>query len=562
MNQTTSDPAKTPTNLVHPLRDTFESLDGSDIFAATLRGRGLYSTTQFVLRLSPRVHELVDALTTGETEGHDPSELNEAYSTYLHETIHWWQHAGSTSGLFLSLCYPAQCLANITHLREVVRLIGPKKSLKEWAENALKGGMSPNEPALIEANIVVNNTVDKEFYKRFTLKPMSAPSLSDDPYFESVGHSYALAYANTLQALIDSCGFEHGSLPNPDDWIAPLDQLRNAKHEGFYHGSPIRRARIGVYEIYEGQARLSQLQFLQSVGGAETCQFYRDNGYFASVYVSAFDEFLRLTELEWPERIDDPLMNIFLLVCDLAINPTRGIPFAIASFEDLLIDLDPGARFTRLSSVIKDNNTLQTAIIERSREEYISVSKALTEACGYDHPLAALEAISEFMISDKGAQQLMKEWETFEFLESNLPLRVFVAHFLSFSRDKLAHPEFFCWPGAYMGGAQILDVHQKSFERHLSLFSDRGDNDGVFPRAFPDRKREAIQKLLNVFFASTLLYDLTRQWILEDGSFRYDFGWLTGRSDNADLVDWAKKAFESTYGVNPDNFDILAGSKP
>jgi hypothetical protein len=36
---------------------------------------------------------------------------------------------------------------------------------------------------------------------------------------------------------------------------------------------------------------------------------------------------------------------LFLLICDLSINPTRGFPLDIEMFEDLIVDIDPGARF-------------------------------------------------------------------------------------------------------------------------------------------------------------------------------------------------------------------------
>ena len=103
-------------------------------FPAILNARVLYSITQFVMRLSPKIHELVQALGNGETEGYDLDEQLSAYLTYVHQTIHRWQHVGFTAGLILSLCYPAQCVSNIEHLRGAVRLIGPKKSLKTWAK--------------------------------------------------------------------------------------------------------------------------------------------------------------------------------------------------------------------------------------------------------------------------------------------------------------------------------------------------------------------------------------------------------------------------------------------
>src|ERR1700686_3918424 len=94
-------------------------LEAPATFAACLNAHGLYNTLQFVLRLSPRVHELLDAVPSGVyAAGEIDAETIQAYSTYLHETVHWWQHMGSTTGLIFSLCYPSQSHANGEHLRE------------------------------------------------------------------------------------------------------------------------------------------------------------------------------------------------------------------------------------------------------------------------------------------------------------------------------------------------------------------------------------------------------------------------------------------------------------
>ena len=54
-----------------------------------------------------------------------------------------------------------------------------------------------------------------------------------------------------------------------------------------------------------------------------------------------------------------------------------------------------------------------------------------------------------------------------------------------------------------------------------------------------------------------MIYDLTRQWILKDGPFEYDYGWLSQSHTNDELADWVKGAFERLYGVSPDDFEIL-----
>ena len=462
--------------------------------------------------------------------------------------------------MILSLCYPAQCVSNIEHLRVAVRLTGPKKSLKTWAENALRAGTPPSDKALVEANQAVNNTIDTEFYKAFTLTPTRADQLFDNRYFECVGHSYSIAYANTIHALIDSCGFSASSLPNPQDWNEPLYALREARHEGFYRGSPIRRARVGLLDIFEGQARFNQLQFLHAVGGSADCKHYRDRGYFEGNYISAFDEFRRATGFGWPDRIDDPLIALFLLICDLSINPTRGFPFSLDSPENMIDDIDPGIRFTNLCFVARRNPALASGISSYSLEEYTEVADALSYLCGYDHPLAALKAIVDLIEDDAGAAALMRERESFRYLSANQPIRVMVSHFLAFCRDKYQHPQFFCWPGAFARSG-ATERYRELFLRNQTLFSDRSDDDGIFARAIPGRDEVAAQETLNVFFGSILLYHLTRQWILEDGPFRYDFRWLTGRTDNDALIAWAKSIFEATFGVHPDAFEMVASTR-
>ena len=129
------------------------TLNAPTNFAACLNARGLYSTTHFVVRLSPKIHRLMDKVSTGVyITGEVDSETIQAFSTYLHETVHWWQHMGSTAGLVLSLAHPAQAHQNAEHLATVLCLAGPKKSLLRWAENAARAGMTIREPLLRSAN--------------------------------------------------------------------------------------------------------------------------------------------------------------------------------------------------------------------------------------------------------------------------------------------------------------------------------------------------------------------------------------------------------------------------
>jgi hypothetical protein len=109
----------------------------------------------------------------------------------------------------------------------------------------------------------------------------------------------------------------------------------------------------------------------------------------------------------------------------------------------------------------------------------------------------------------------------------------------------LKHPEFFCWTGIYMSGQRTIVESRELWLRHLSLFSDRGDRDGVYPRRWPNRSEGAVKHTFNQFYGSMALYELTRQWILHDGPFQCDFRWLFENYDQARAEAWANDTFKS-----------------
>ena len=100
------------------------------------------------------------------------------------------------------------------------------------------------------------------------------------------------------------------------------------------------------------------------------------------VYIRAFEHFLKQTESDWPERVDYPLVSLFLLVCDLAINPGSGFPVTVApNFATFIDDVNPGTRFTIFCSFIaKKFPATKGAIRRNSREEYAEITGELANA--------------------------------------------------------------------------------------------------------------------------------------------------------------------------------------
>ena len=216
----------------------------------------MYETTRFVLRLSPRNHELMDILeANGFKLDNASSDTIQAYSTYVHETLHWWQHVGSTSGLVYSLSYLAQCHSSLDALREVLATIGPKKPLKRYTDQVLlKEGDSAQEK-LAKANTAVNNALDVEYYKYYAHSPRTNIAwMVEEPHFESVGYQYFVVYGQLIRMLADTIDPERVALPRLARWDSEVQRLQEEKSEGYYWGSPIRLPPVGLHAVYEGQA--------------------------------------------------------------------------------------------------------------------------------------------------------------------------------------------------------------------------------------------------------------------------------------------------------------------
>lgn len=529
-------------------------------FEASLNAHGMYETLRFVLRLSPRNHELMNSIPF---EGGGGSKISpealRAYSTYLHETVHWWQHVGSTSGLLLSLSYLGQSHSTMDFLREVLATFGPKKSLLRWTNNVLLAEGHSAQAKLAAANIAVNNALDVEYYKAYAFSPQTSIRwMIEENHFECVGHTYHIVYGQLLGMLQATVDPESVALPDGEAWDKHFERLREQNVEGFYWRSPVRVARLGLHAIYEGQARFIQLQFLNGTQDAGfSCEELRRAGFFEDIYVRAFEEFLDLSDSEWPQMFNEPIVSLFLLICDLAINPTRGFPLDIEHFENFIHDVDVGIRFTVLCQAVGRLPHLKRAVREHSREEYVSIANELTSAVGYDHPLMALEAVESWRSAAPGLERLMDEHRTFRFDKMNLPIRVFFSHFVSFCHDRLRRPEFFCWPGAWKVGRNASDEILELWLRHLSLFSDHPEKPGVYPRKWPDRDEVDIRKTFESFYGGMAFYDLTRQWILKDGPFVCDYRWLMENYSQETAEAWANDTFKQMYGVTLDAFEIL-----
>ena len=531
--------------------------DSTTEFNACLNANGLYHSVQCVLRLSPEIHRKLANLPHGILVSDIDPESVKALSTYLHETIHWWQHVGSTAGLMRSLSYPVQAHANYLHLKRLLELVGPVKSILRWLEVTRRAGGPPDSPVGL-ANTVVNNHFDVEFYRAIATSPQSAQNIVSNKFFESLGHSYSVAYLNILLTLSATLDDNFRIITDPRQWEKEFAVLRAQRKKGYYRGSEVVLSPIGMHQIFEGQARFAQLQFLYfGSGGRVSWDEIRRMGMLSGVYVEAFEAFLRLAELEWPQSIDHPTVALFLLVCDLAINPGAGFPLTLRAFQVFIEDVDPGMRFLLLCrSVATKCQELKMTITEYSRDQYAAATEALAISLLVDSPLAIVETVNRWALDSEAVKTLMTEHCQFAYETANLPVRLLLAHFVAFSQDKLARPEFFCWPGAWMAGERASPEIGLLVDRHEAPFIDKPEDAGVYPRLRAEKDEAIAHKSFSTFYSTNVTYDLTRQWISKAGPFEYDYGWLSSGT-SADFKAFGGRHFKIVYGVHPDRFDLL-----
>lgn len=542
--------------------ETFNSsneLSSPEDFNACLNAHGLYQTRQFVLRLSPRYHELMKGLfgkNIVKRSDIDDQSL-QAFSTYLHETVHWWQHKGTTSGFIRSALYLSVSNINMGHLIELTSLTGPKKPLLNWwTSKQKKGEAIPSRLAFL-ANVIVNNYMDTEFFLGMTYDPQKLHQIAKHDYFRSAPHSFHMAYDHVLQDLRHNIDPNGKILPDFSSWETKFQLLHTQKKNGHYPGSPIGIAPLGVLHIFEGQARFIQLQFLSFANGGLSIKWAREEGFLNNVYGKAFELFLNLTKTNEPINIDDPVIALFLLVCDLSLNPTEGFPDQIEDFENFHKNNDPGYRFLIFCKVInKIAPELLNYIKNYSRDEYITASEILTTACGYKSPTEAFEKISNWENNEQKVAELMNEHSTFKFGPPNIPSRLLLSEFISIAKDKVKNPEFFCWAGAWLNGRNAHKISDLWLS-HLPLFSDNGNDETIVPRMIKGRENDNINMTFNNFYGNIMNYDLMRQWILSSNNFDLEFKWLTQQNSTEEIKSMAKDSFLRQFSVNIDDFEII-----
>ena len=232
----------------------------------------------------------------------------------------------------------------------------------------------------VDINLIVNNWFDISCGCLISDHSKNLQNSWSSDYFWSIGHSYHMMWGWTVSIIASVCDPGFSFLSDVRKWDENFNRLETERKEGFFERSLIPMPPLGARAIFEGQARFCQLQYLYSVSGQKLSfpQFAKV-GMMEDLYIEAFEVFLQVLGEKWPENSYDPLVALFLLICDLAINPTDGFPLDVVYYETFIISNDPRTRFFMLYQVVAHGYpALKKWIILYSKKEYLEVSKVLS----------------------------------------------------------------------------------------------------------------------------------------------------------------------------------------
>jgi hypothetical protein len=165
----------------------------------------------------------------------------------------------------------------------------------------------------------------------------------------------------------------------------------------------------------------------------------------SGVYVKAFEEFLKWSDSKWPAKINDPIVSLFLLVCDLALNPGSGFPVPVThNFMTFIDDVSPGARFCLFCRLIaRLFPTMKSAIENHSRSEYDKLTGELCHAAKEIPPLLMAGLFAQWFSENGTLSLLKKKYNAYTFHPANFVFATYSRTFLRSKKISSRLPNFF-----------------------------------------------------------------------------------------------------------------------
>ncbi len=489
------------------------------------------------------------------------SNVVRAYATSLHETIHWWQHIGSTTGLLSGLTTAAQAATCIKYMSDLGK-DAPKPLLGALQSRRYRPSQE-DHPAWRAAV----RWREAELGNAFLINPAQAfAKVKNDSFlYESIGHSIAMHHAGVTWYLSQVVDLGGSVFPSTDAWM-DLYEKSHKEQRLLFEPNELALLPFGAKDLFEGQARLSELQYHDRAVESHPLAEFRQMRLLDGVYSKCLDYFLKTIESPPPEHIQSPEINLFLLLCDIAINPSAGYPLEIPETLDLVRDNHPGLRFARLCVVARDQKQdLLKTLATLSLGNYQKGIAMLVEPFGWLPPdEVAKNAHERYLHASLGEKLLNERWKG-EFGSLDVPAKFILSEHMIFSELKAGCPHFFCWPGIYLTSDKPDDSSEIAAIKDLldltsPPFHATSELSGVDTVAIHGLTTPQAKNIADRYFQNQATVDLFRQWISHwnespTNAFLFRFDWKPMISDTE--VANLKSSFRATFGLDIDTIPLL-----
>ena len=449
----------------------------------------------------------------------------QSFSTHLHETLHWWQHVGTTCGFLHSIGDATIALSCSESLRQsqcyrkpLIRALYEQPSFSDSGRSAILQWR------------------DIENGRSVTFDPKRSVALwsSRPERATTVGHSllsYCSLTMGTLARLFDS---ECEGLLDPTPWDDAYRAFESDRRVGF-DPNILLEIPLGMVEIAEGQARISEIQHRNLTQRALSWATVMNDGWLDGIYGRAFNLFLKLTESSEPTSPRDDIVDLFLLICDVALNPSCGYVDNVGPEQEFVLDFHPGARFLRICRAVLREQLDLTQFSLPSLSGYLEITKRLCEPLGWITPVQVAERGLAMWASSACGSELAHQHLTRGYGSVDLPLRYLVGEHRSYLETKAQIPHVLCWP------AWFLILHEEDSEDYAATIDEMlgwhrppftaDGSEGVSSIEIPRLDEAQVPQFASDYFTTLALYDLVIQWIAMSGQFELDgFSWTTNLS--------------------------------
>lgn len=486
----------------------------------------------------------------------DPKLL--AFATFLHEMIHWWQHIGTTSGL-------VALLSRATQAHVISRAFkGSSNSCAILPKPGHAACGQPSGPDVRSHNLAVNGWMDIEFAYVLLCTPERGSAVVRDRFFDCIGQSYWAYLTDTFGLIRATVGGESALFCRHRDHTEDFERLRHAGVAGFAPGTPTTVPPLGLQAIQEAHARFSELQF-RHVSTCETWHDFKTQGLFEANYTAPFEAFLRVSKMDYPKRPTDPQVNLFLLVCDLAMMPSIGYTDTLHDCSGFIDAISPGVRFLRLINVLQHapqkirDKLLDDATLPSS-EAYTSITGFLCSVLEWTAPGDICRAISQRVDDTPAAVDLIEGAIAGDVQPVNGSVAYVYGRHLATMRDRVNHPDFYCWPAYYFHDGlmpmKFADV-QRLLGRSAPPFIRDPKRSVVGVATQLGINREKGGELVSKYFMYQMVYDLGTQWVASPSKFNFDFRWADPQWTIDDYREYITPVFQRMYGCAPDDVGLI-----